>query len=123
MTRYFTKEHEWIDVDGADATVGITDFAQGSLGDITFVELPDAGRAVKAGEAIAVVESVKAASDVYAPLDGTIVAGNTALDGEPELVNTAAESEGWLFKLTLADPAAVASLLDEAAYKAYIAEL
>ena len=123
MTRYFTKEHEWIDVDGTAATVGITDFAQGSLGDITFVELPDAGRAVKSGEAIAVVESVKAASDVYAPVDGTIVEGNGALDGEPELVNTAAETDGWLFKMTLADASATASLLDEAAYQALIAEL
>jgi glycine cleavage system H protein len=78
---------------------------------------------VKSGEAIAVVESVKAASDVYAPLDGTITQGNGALDGEPELVNTAAETDGWLFKMTLADAGAVASLLDEAAYKAFIAEL
>jgi glycine cleavage system H protein len=123
MTRYFTKEHEWIEVDGTAATVGITDFAQNSLGDITFVELPDAGRAVTAGEAIAVVESVKAASDVYAPIAGTITQGNAALDGEPELVNTAAETDGWLFKLTLADAADLSGLLDEAAYKAYIAEL
>ena len=127
MTRYFTKEHEWIDVDGPSgaivATVGITDFAQSSLGDITFVELPEPDRAVTAGEAIAVVESVKAASDVYAPVDGVIVEGNSALEAEPELVNTAAETDGWLFKLTLADASAVSSLLDEAAYKAYIAEL
>lgn len=123
MTRYFTKEHEWIDVDGRDATVGITDFAQNSLGDITFVELPEGGRAVSAGEAVAVVESVKAASDVYAPVAGTITEGNTALDGEPELVNTAAETDGWLFKLTLAEGADLSGLLDEAAYKAYIAEL
>lgn len=123
MTRYFTKEHEWIQVDGDTATVGITDFAQESLGDITFVELPDAGRAVTAGEAVAVVESVKAASDVYAPLAGTIAEGNAALDAEPELVNTAAETGGWLFKLTLSDAGELSSLLDEAAYKAYIAEL
>jgi glycine cleavage system H protein len=123
MTRYFTKEHEWIDVDGDAATVGITDFAQNSLGDITFVELPDAGRVVTEGEAIAVVESVKAASDVYAPLAGTITEGNGALESEPELVNTAAETDGWLFKMTLADASAVASLLDEVAYKAFIAEL
>ena len=123
MTRYFTKEHEWIDVDGETATVGITDFAQNSLGDITFVELPDAGRAVTAGEAIAVVESVKAASDVYAPVNGTITEGNAALDGEPELVNTAAETDGWLFKLTLSDAAELSALMDEAAYKAFIAEL
>jgi glycine cleavage system H protein len=123
MTRYFTKEHEWIQVDGDTATVGITDFAQESLGDITFVELPEAGRAVTAGEAVAVVESVKAASDVYAPVAGTIVEGNAALDAEPELVNTAAETDGWLFKLTLTDAAALGDLLDEAAYKAYIAEL
>lgn len=127
MTRYFTKEHEWIDVDGTSgtivATVGITDFAQSSLGDITFVELPEPDRAVTAGEAIAVVESVKAASDVYAPVDGVIVEGNSALEAEPELVNTAAETDGWLFKLTLADASAVSSLLDEAAYKAFIAEL
>lgn len=123
MTRYFTKEHEWIDVDGTAATVGITDFAQSSLGDITFVELPEAGRTVTAGEAVAVVESVKAASDVYAPVAGEIVEGNGALEAEPELVNSAAETDGWLFKLTLADASAVADLLDEAAYKAYIAEL
>lgn len=123
MTRYFTKEHEWIDVDGGVATVGITDFAQSALGDITFVELPEAGRTVTAGEAVAVVESVKAASDVYAPLAGEIVEGNGALEAEPELVNSAAETDGWLFKLTLADASAVADLLDEAAYKAYIAEL
>ena len=123
MTRYFTKEHEWIDVDGTAATVGITDFAQNSLGDITFVELPEGGRVVTAGEAIAVVESVKAASDVYAPVAGTITEGNAALDGEPELVNTAADSDGWLFKLTLAEGVDLSGLLDEAAYQAYIAEL
>lgn len=127
MTRYFTKDHEWIDVDG-DAgpmvgTVGITDYAQGQLGDITYVDLPAAGTAVKKGDAPCVVDSVKAASDVYAPVSGTIEASNEALEGEPELVNTDPESGGWLFRVTLSDAAELDGLMDEAAYKAYIAEL
>ncbi len=123
MTRYFTKDHEWIDVAGDTGTVGITDYAQGQLGDITFVELPAVGTAVGKGDAVAVVDSVKAASDVYTPVSGTVSDVNGALEAEPELVNTDAEVAGWLFRLTLGDPSELAALLDQAAYEAYIAEL
>ena len=123
MPRYFSEDHEWIDVDGDTGTVGITDYAQGQLGDITFVELPDAGTAVKKGDAPCVVDSVKAASDVYAPVSGTVTESNAALVGEPELVNTDPESGGWLFRLTLSDPAELAGLMDQAAYDAYVAGL
>ena len=120
MTRYFTDEHEWIDVDGTSATVGITDYAQGQLGDIVFVEVPTAGTHVKKGGDAAVVESVKAASDVYAPVSGTVTQGNGALDGDPALVNSDPEGDGWFFKLTLSDPSELDGLMDEAAYKAYV---
>jgi glycine cleavage system H protein len=123
MTRYFTKDHEWIDVDGGAGTVGITDYAQSQLGDITFVELPAVGASFGAGDAAAVVESVKAASDIYAPAAGTVTEVNPALDAEPDLVNTQAESGGWLFRVTLADAGAVAGLMDQAAYDAYVKEL
>lgn len=123
MTRYFTKDHEWIDVDGDAGTVGITDYAQGQLGDITFVELPGAGQAVKQGESVAVVDSVKAASDVYTPVSGTVTDANGALEGEPELVNTDAEKGGWLFRLTLSDTGELAGLLDKAGYDEYVAGL
>ena len=104
MTRYFTDEHEWIEVDGTSATVGITDYAQGQLGDIVFVETPDAGKKLSKGGDAAVVESVKAASDVYAPVSGTVTEGNPALADDPALVNSDPEGEGWFFKLTLDDP-------------------
>lgn len=120
MTRYFTDEHEWIDVDGTSATVGITDYAQGQLGDIVFVEVPAAGTQVKKGGDAAVVESVKAASDVYAPVSGAVTQGNGALDGDPALVNSDPEGDGWFFKLTLSDPSELDGLMDEAAYKAYV---
>jgi glycine cleavage system H protein len=123
MPRYFTDEHEWIDVDGDTATVGITDYAQNQLGDIVFVEVPDEGKALAKGEEAAVVESVKAASDVYAPISGTVVSGNQNLEEDPALVNTAAETEGWFFKLTIADKGELDGLMDEAAYKAFIADL
>lgn len=123
MTRYFTQDHEWIEVDGDVGTVGITDYAQGQLGDITFVELPAVGATLKKGDAPCVVDSVKAASDVYAPVSGTVTEGNNALEGEPELVNTDAENGGWLFRLTLSDPAELAGLMDRAAYDAYVAGL
>ena len=123
MPRYFSEDHEWIDVDGVTGTVGITDYAQGQLGDITFVELPDAGTAVKKGDAPCVVDSVKAASDVYAPVSGTVTEGNAALEGEPELVNSDPETGGWLFRLTLSDPAELDGLMDRAAYDAYVAGL
>jgi glycine cleavage system H protein len=123
MTRYFTEDHEWIDVDGATATVGITDYAQSQLGDIVFVEVPAAGTALKKGGDAAVVESVKAASDVYAPVTGTITEGNGALEGDPALVNSDPEGDGWFFKLTLTDPAELDGLMDDAAYKAFVAGL
>jgi len=123
MTRYFTKDHEWIAVDGDVATVGITDFAQNALGDITFVEVPEAGKVLAKGDTAAVVDSVKAASDVYAPVGGAVIEGNGALEGEPELVNTAPDAEGWLWRQSVADAAELGELMDEAAYAAYIAEL
>lgn len=117
--RYFTRDHEWIDVDGDIATVGITDYAQGQLGDVVFVELPEAGRTVVVGKEAAVVESVKAASEVYAPVSGTVTEANAALEGTPDLVNSAPEGEGWFFRLKLSDPAQLEGLLDAAAYKAF----
>lgn len=123
MSRFFTKDHEWIDVAGETGTVGITDYAQGQLGDITFVELPELGRLVAAAEGVAVVDSVKAASDVYSPVSGTISDANGALEGEPELVNSQAETGGWLFRLVLANPDELGGLMDQAAYEAYVAGL
>jgi glycine cleavage system H protein len=123
MPRYFTQDHEWIEVDGDTGTVGITDYAQGQLGDITFVELPEAGAAVKKGDAPCVVDSVKAASDVYAPVSGTVTDANAALADEPELVNSDPENGGWLFRLTLSDAAELDGLMDKAAYDAYVAGL
>jgi glycine cleavage system H protein len=123
MTRYFTKEHEWIDVDGDTGTVGITDYAQGQLGDITFVELPAEGASVGKGDSVSVVDSVKAASDVYAPVTGTVSEANPALADAPELVNTDAETGGWLYRVTLSDPSELDGLMDETAYKAFIADL
>lgn len=123
MTRYFTEEHEWIEVDGDTGTVGITDYAQSQLGDITFVELPEDGASVKKGDAVCVVDSVKAASDVYTPVSGTISGRNEALDGEPELVNADAEKGGWLFRVTLSDASELGSLMDKAAYDAFVGGL
>ena len=123
MPRYFTKEHEWIEVDGDAATIGITDFAQGQLGDIVFVEVPEAGTALSKGADAAVVESVKAASDVYAPISGSVTEGNQAIVDEPELVNSDPEGAGWFFKLTIADAGELDGLMDEAGYKAFCAEL
>ncbi len=123
MPLYYTQDHEWIDADGTTGTVGITDYAQGQLGDITFVELPEAGSAVKKGDAPCVVDSVKAASDVYSPVSGTVSESNPALEGEPELVNTQAESGGWLFRVALADAGELDGLMDRAAYDAYVAGL
>ena len=103
MARYFTDEHEWIDVEGETATVGITDYAQGQLGDIVFVELPDVGTVIDKGKDAAVVESVKAASDVYAPISGEVMETNAALEDDPALVNTSPEEDGWFFKMTIGD--------------------
>jgi glycine cleavage system H protein len=120
MTRYFTEDHEWIDVDGDSATVGITDYAQSQLGDIVFAEVPATGATLKKGGDAAVVESVKAASDVYAPVSGTVSEGNDALEGDPALVNSDPEGEGWFFKITLSDTSELDSLMDAAAYKAFV---
>lgn len=117
---YYTDEHEWLSVDGNVATVGITDYAQEQLGDLVFVEIPEAGREIVKGDTAVVVESVKAASDVYAPVDGTITAANDALASEPGLVNTAAQGDGWLWKMTLSDTSQLDGLMDEAAYLAMI---
>ncbi len=119
-TIYFTEDHEWISVEGGVATVGITDYAQEQLGDLVFVELPEAGKVMKKGDVAVVVESVKAASDVYAPADGEIIEANAALSGDPSLVNSAAASDGWLWKMKLADEGQLSGLLDEAGYKAHI---
>ena len=119
MTVYYTKEHEWIRVDGDTATVGITDFAQGQLGDVVFVEVPEAGRHVAQGGEAAVVESVKAASDVYAPISGEVVEGNQALVDDPALVNSDPEGEGWFFKLRLSDTGELNELMNADQYKSY----
>ena len=116
----FTKDHEWVRQDGDAATIGITEHAQNALGDVVFVDLPEAGREVAAGEAIAVVESVKAASDVYAPITGRVVEVNSALAEDPGLVNRDPAGEGWFFKIEPRDPAEIAALLDDAAYAAFV---
>ena len=119
MSIYYTEEHEWISVEGDTATVGITDFAQGQLGDIVFVEVPAAGTQVKTGGEAAVVESVKAASDVYAPLSGQVVEGNAALEADPSLVNSDPEGEGWFFKMTLSDNHELSGLMSAEEYKTF----
>ena len=119
MTTYFTDEHEWISVESGTATVGITDYAQAQLGDIVFVELPALGANVTKGGEAAVVESVKAASDVFAPVTGTVSEINAALEEDPALVNSAPEGDGWFFRLALADPAELEGLMDAAGYKAF----
>lgn len=123
MSRYFTEDHEWIDVDGDVGTVGISDYAQGQLGDIVFVDVPEAGKSFAKGDEAAVVESVKAASDVYSPVSGSVIEGNAALTDEPGLVNTDPEGEGWFFKLTLSDASQLDGLMDETAYEAFVAKL
>ncbi|MGC6535378.1 MAG: glycine cleavage system protein GcvH [Parvibaculales bacterium] len=123
MSKKYTKDHEWILVDGDVATVGITDYAQAQLGDVVFVEVPEAGRAVAKGDDAAVVESVKAASEVYAPVSGEVVEGNGELDGNPALVNEDANETGWFFKMKLSDAGELDDLMDEAAYEAYVKEL
>lgn len=123
MSRYFTEDHEWIEVDGDNAIVGITDYAQSQLGDIVFAEVPASGvDLVKGGDA-AVVESVKAASDVYAPVSGKVTEGNDALESAPELVNSDPEGEGWFFRLILADASELDGLMNKAAYDSYLAGL
>jgi glycine cleavage system H protein len=116
----FTKDHEWVRLDGGIAVVGITDHAQEALGDVVFVELPEPGRELADAEACAVVESVKAASDVYAPLAGRVTEHNAAIVEDPALVNRDCTGEGWFFKMELADPATFAQLMDDAAYAAFV---
>jgi glycine cleavage system H protein len=123
MTLYFTREHEWVRVEGNTATVGISDHAQQALGDIVFAEVPEAGRELTKGQEAAVVESVKAASDVYAPVAGKVVEGNAAVADDPALVNRDPEGEGWFFKLELSDAGQVDGLMDEAAYRDWVATL
>jgi glycine cleavage system H protein len=117
---YYTEDHEWIRVEGDTATVGITDYAQEQLGDLVFVELPEVGRALKKGDTAVVVESVKAASDVYAPADGEILEANASLSSEPALVNSSATGDGWLWKMKLADKSQLDGLMDLAAYEKHI---
>lgn len=119
---YFTKEHEWIRVEGDVGVVGVTAHAAEQLGDVVFVELPDIGKTVSQNGEIAVVESVKAASDVYAPVAGEVVAVNEALTDKPETVNESAEDAGWFFKLKLTDASQLESLMDKAAYDAFLAQ-
>lgn len=116
----FTKDHEWVDVEGDSATVGITAYAAEQLGDVVFVETPEVGKTVKKGDALATVESVKAASDVYAPVSGEVTATNVALGDAPETVNAGPETGGWFAKLKLSDPSEVDALMDRAAYDAFL---
>lgn len=123
MSLYFTKEHEWIRVEGDTATVGITDHAQHQLGDIVFAEAPEAGKTLDKGGEAAVVESVKAASDVYAPASGEVLEANPAIADDPSVINSDPEGDGWFFKLRLADPAELDGLMNEAAYRAWVETL
>lgn len=123
MTIYFTEDHEWISVEGKTGTVGITEHAQEQLGDITFVELPEVGSDYGKGDSVSVVDSVKAASDVYTPVSGSVTEVNGDLEEQPELVNNDAEGDGWLFKLTLSDPSELEGLMDEDGYKSFLESL
>jgi len=123
MTVYFTKEHEWVRVEGDTATVGISNHAQEQLGDIVFAEVPEAGRKVSKGQEAAVVESVKAASDVYAPVSGEVIEGNSALADDPALINSDPEGQGWFFKLKLDNASDLDGLMDESAYREFVASL
>jgi len=117
----FTKEHEWVRVDGDIAVIGITDYAQAQLGDVVYVELPEVGRRVEQGKEAAVVESAKAASEVYAPVSGEVVAVNEEIVGDPARVNADATGDGWFIKVRLADPKELDALMDQAAYDAFVA--
>lgn len=118
----YTKEHEWVEAKDGNARIGITDYAQHELGDVVFVELPPAGKQLVAGKTFGSVESVKAVSDIYAPVSGEVIEANAALQSKPELVNTDPHGEGWLVKAKLANPAELNALMDATAYEAYIAE-
>ena len=121
MPIFYTSDHEWLNIEGDVATIGITDYAQSQLGDVVFIELPKVGRALKKAEPAAVVESVKAASDVYAPISGEVLEVNDAITAEPALVNSDAAGKAWFFKLKIADKSELGGLMDEAAYAAHIA--
>ena len=123
MSLYFTREHEWVRVEGDTAVVGISNHAQEALGDIVFAEVPEAGRRLSKGQEAAVVESVKAASDVYAPVAGEVVEGNQSVADDPSLINSDPEGEGWFFKLKLDNPGEVEGLMDETAYRDWIKTL
>lgn len=123
MTLYFTKEHEWINVEGDTATVGISDHAQEQLGDIVFAEVPQTGRRIAKGEEAAVVESVKAASDVYSPVSGEVLDGNSKVADDPSIVNSDPEGDGWFFKLKLDNPSELDGLMDEASYREWVKTL
>ena len=123
MTLYFTGEHEWIKVEGDTATIGISDHAQQALGDIVFAEVPEQGRSLNKGDEAAVVESVKAASDVYAPIAGEVIEGNSALADDPALINRDPEGEGWFFKMMVADASELDGLMDETAYRDWVKTL
>lgn len=123
MSMRYTKDHEWVRIEGDTATIGISAYAAEQLGDVVFVELPEVGRSVKKGEGAAVVESVKAASDVYSPVSGEVTETNSALDANPQSVNEAAESDAWFMKLKLAGKDEVEGLMDEEAYAGYLATL
>jgi len=121
-TMKYTEDHEWIAIDGDIGTVGITNFAQEQLGDVVFVELPASGRVVEKGDEVAVVESVKAASEVYSPISGEITEVNSRIEGEPSLINSEAETGAWFIKIRLSDPSQLEGLMDSAAYQALVAE-
>ena len=123
MSRYFTEDHEWVDVDGDIGIVGISEYAQEQLGDIVFVGVPEEGKELAKGDEAAVVESVKAASDVYSPVSGTVIEANASLGDTPGLVNEDPEGDGWFYKLTLSDPDELNELMDEIAYQAFVAKL
>ena len=123
MSVKFTEEHEWIRVDGDIATVGITDYAQEQLGDVVFVEVPEQGKQLEQGDDAAVVESVKAASEIFAPITGEVTAGNSVLEDAPATINNDAEGDGWIFKMTILDETELDDLMDAAAYKSYVADL
>ena len=123
MSVYFTKEHEWVRVEGNNATVGISSHAQEQLGDIVFAETPEAGKSLRKGEEAAVVESVKAASDVYSPISGTVIEGNPALADDPAIINNDPEGAGWFFKIEVTNPSELEGLMNEAAYRDFVASL
>ena len=123
MSVKFTEEHEWIRVDGDIATVGITDYAQEQLGDVVFVEVPEEGKQLEQGDDAAVVESVKAASEIFSPITGEVTVGNSVLEDAPATINSDAEGDGWIFKMTILDETELDDLMDAAAYKSYVADL